>query len=148
MGFGHLPGLPGAGLVDRTSKAPKKTPPAQPAADVNGQTSFAGTVSPAQSGANGQATSAQARARARAHKATSVAQPPASVQVTPPAGQPPSPGKPQGRAVRRHGNKTQTPPPPPGNGNGNGNGNGQAVVNPGRTKHLTPPPPPPPPKKP
>ncbi len=143
MGFGHLPGLPGAGLLDRPAKTPAKTPPA-PAAGASGQTSFAGTVSPAAGQAQQRARSQSARARAQAHK-TAATQPPAGV-VPPPAARPASPGNPQGRAVRRHGNKAQPAPPPP--GNGKGNGNGQAVVNPGRTKHLVPPPPPPPPPPP
>ena len=145
MGFGHLPGLPGSGLLDRTahpSKAPAKTPQVNPA--TAGNQSFAGrTIAPNTLGAQRQAGSSRVPSGTPAHPPPSRSPPPAA-QAPPPAIPPPSPGKPRGRAVRRHGVQTQPAPPPP----GNGNANGQDVVNRGRLKHQLPPPPPPPPPPP
>lgn len=147
MGFGHLPRLPGSSLLDRAvnrpSKAPAETPSANPTAGGN-QNLAARTVA---RGAKRRVESPSARRRTSGQpKPPAARQPPSARQVPPPVTLPPSPGRPRGRAVRRHG--VQPPPaPPPGNANGNGNGNanGQAVLNPGRAKHALPPPPPPPP---
>jgi hypothetical protein len=142
VGFGRLPGLPGAGLVDRaTGRAPAQTPPgAEPATDRN--QNFANTNVSGSSGAQGQPGYRPAEGRTPAHGT------PARPARRIPAGQvpplplaPPSPGNPQGRAVRRHGIQ-QPPAPPPA---ANGNAYGQGVINPGRTKQALPPPPPPPP---
>jgi hypothetical protein len=146
MGFGRLPLIPGSGLLDRANqraKAPEETPRAN-LAGGNRETSFAARTvgAPAAGRADRRAGSTvSARARARAHRAAPAAAHPPSSQLAPPAVPPASPGKPQGRAVRRHGIPVQPAPPPP----ANGNAYGQAVVNPGRLKNQVPPPPPPPP---
>ena len=145
MGFGHMPGLPGSGLLDRSaraSKAPAETPRANGATGDN-QSFVARVLAHNASGAQRQAGSSRVSHRAPAQQPPPAPQPPGS-QARPPVIPPPSPGKPRGRAVRRHGVHAQTAPPPP----SNGKAKGQDVVNPGRLKHQLPPPPPPPPKKP
>ena len=142
MGFGHLPGLPGAGLLDAAARpgvTPRKTPAANPA--IGGNQSLASrTVGPE----SRRAGSPSAKGRTPAQRTPPAAQPPSPAQpIPPPPVTPPSPGKPRGRAVRRHGIHAPTPPPP-----ANGNANGQGVVNRGRAKHALPPPPPPPPPPP
>jgi hypothetical protein len=154
MGFGRLPGLPGSTLLDRAgrpAKARAEAPHPLPLPAVRGElrTSFAERSIAASVGplAQRRTGSSPARTRPRTPRQPA-AQPPPASQGAPPAVLPPSPGKPQGRAVRRHGTPAQPAPPPP----GNGSSRGQAVVNPGRLKHEVtlppPPPPPPPPKKP
>jgi hypothetical protein len=152
MGFGHLPGLPGSALLDRATgpaKPPSESPRANRAEAANKMSAASRAVVPIARAAQVRAGSPSARTRAPAHRPPPpAAPPPPAGQVSAPAVVAPPPGKPQGRAVRRHGNQAQPAPPPPGYGNGNGNGNGQAVVNPGRLKHQLPPPPPPPPPPP
>ncbi|MEK6275873.1 MAG: hypothetical protein AABM30_11100 [Actinomycetota bacterium] len=142
VGFGHLPGLPGAGLVDRATgreKAPAKTPPASPAAEDG---SLATNITGSR-GAQRPAGSPVSKRRTPAKPTHPGAQQPPRAPQVPPAVTPPSPGNPQGRAVRRHGVQPPAPPPP-----AQGNAKGQNVVNPGRLRKTLPPPPPPPPKKP
>jgi hypothetical protein len=144
MGFGHLPGLPGSGLLDQAApaKAPAETPRANRGTGVN-QSFAARTFASHAVGAQHQAGSSRVSHRTPAPPPPPAVQPPAG-QAPPPAIPPPSPGKPRGRAVRRHGVHTQPAPPPP----GKAKAKGQDVVNPGRLKHQLPPPPPPPPPPP
>jgi len=148
MGFGRLPLVPGSGLLDRANQPAKARAEApRPSRTTGGKTwtSFAARsiATPAAHRAQRRAGSSPSVSRPRA-PGHSVVRPPPASQVAPPAVLPPSPGTPQGRAVRRHGNQVQPAPPPP----GNGSSRGQAVVNPGRLKHEVPPPPPPPPPPP
>lgn len=132
VGFGHLPGLPGAGLVDRATgrtKAPAKTPPgAEPTTERT--QNFANTNVSGSSGAQGQSGSRSVNGRTPAQGTPTRRTRPRTSQVPPP------PIRPQGRAVRGHGVQPPAPPPP-----AQGNATGQNVVNPARLKKTLPPPP-------
>src|SRR5207253_1301709 len=120
-------------------------PPARPAARSN--VSFA--QRPAAAGPVRSSGISRQGASTRSGRTRVPARPPGHAVVRPPAPvaavvPPVSPGKPRGRAVRRHGNQTLPPPPPPGN-NGNGNAYGKSGTAPGQLRKQPPPPPPPPP---
>ena len=145
MGLGSLPLIPGSGLLDPAPKT-AKTPRARPVVGGARQTNFA--ARPMTTAGRGTPSQAGSRAGAR-HRTPARPAHPAPVaprtspvsRVAPPAAAPPlaSPGRPQGRAVRRQGTQAQPAPPPP----ANQDAKGQAVENPGRLKHeLLPPPPP------
>ncbi len=139
IGFGRLPGLPGSSLLHRSDR-PAEAPRARSTGGSAKGASFAGR--PAGAVASDRMSRQEILTPSvrpqPLRPAVRPAAPPARTQVVAPL-PPVSPGKPQGRAVRRRGNQTQPPPPPPGNANGlNG-------TSPGQLKHQLPPPPPPPP---
>jgi hypothetical protein len=148
VGFGRLPGVPGSALLEKQkTKAPEQARRSGPAsenilrASVTARPGAAGNESPGRV-----SEPASARPPVRRPTPAQPAPPPAAQPAAPPvaATAPPvSSGNPQGRAVRRHGDRTQPVPPPPGNGNGNGN----SGTPPGQLKRQLPSPLPPPPKK-
>lgn len=146
VGFGRLPGVPGSDLLEKQSTKPPER--AHQSGSAGGNTlraSFTARPKAAEIARVGRvlrtgSTRPAVRRPTPAQPAPPAAAPPAAAPAAA-AAPPASPGNQHGRAVRRHGDRTQPVPPPPGNGNGN------SGTPPGQLKRQLPSLPPPPPKK-